>query len=100
AIYLKAVAALGVAPEEIFYVDDRPELIKQANELAIRGFVFKGAEQFKLDLASCGVNPVREPRSLTVYADGGIKPPAAFSNGGKPFKKLFKKLFFSTRENP
>ncbi len=60
AIYLKAIAALEVAPEEIFYVDDRPELIKQANELAIRGFIFKGAEQFKLDLASCGVNPVRE----------------------------------------
>ncbi|MFH0827676.1 MAG: NAD(P)H-hydrate epimerase [Candidatus Omnitrophota bacterium] len=29
------------------------------------------------------VNPVRELRSLTVYSDGGIKPPAAFSNGVK-----------------
>jgi len=27
------------------------------------------------------VNPVREPRSLMVCADGGSKPPASFSNG-------------------
>lgn len=54
-IYLKVISALGVSPEEIFYVDDRPELIAQALKLGIRGFVFKGAAQLKIDLDSCGV---------------------------------------------
>ncbi len=54
-IYRKLVSALRVMPEEVFYVDDRPELIEQANALGIRGFVYKGTEQLKLDLASCGV---------------------------------------------
>jgi len=55
-IYRKVIAILGVRPEEIFYVDDRPELIDHANALGIRGFVFKGAEQLKADLALCGIN--------------------------------------------
>ena len=54
-IYSKAISSLGVLPEEIFYVDDRPELIDQAIKLGIRGFVFKGAGQLKIDLASCGI---------------------------------------------
>ena len=54
-IYRKVISVLGVMPEEVFYVDDRLELIDQANELGIRGFVFKGAKQLKDDLASCGV---------------------------------------------
>ncbi len=54
-IYRKLIFALRVMPEEVFYVDDRPELIEQANALGIRGFVYKGTEQLNLNLASCGV---------------------------------------------
>ena len=55
-IYRKVISHLGVLPEEIFYVDDRPELIEEASKLGIRGFVFKGASQLKADLNSCGIN--------------------------------------------
>lgn len=55
-IYRKTLRALEVAPKEVFYTDDRPELVQGANELGIRGFVFKGIEQLKHDLESSGVN--------------------------------------------
>jgi FMN phosphatase YigB (HAD superfamily) len=54
-IYLKVISSLGVSAEEIFYVDDRAELIDQAVKLGIRGFVFKGVAQLKRDLAGCGI---------------------------------------------
>ncbi len=54
-IYLRVIESLGVLPEEIFYVDDRQELIDQAGKLGIRAFVFKTAVQLKRDLASCGI---------------------------------------------
>jgi len=54
-IYRRVISSLGVLPEEIFYTDDRPELIEQANKLGMRGFVFKGSGKLKADLASCGV---------------------------------------------
>ena len=54
-IYNKVISSLNVLPGEIFYTDDRPELIEQANSLGIRGFVFKSSKQLKDDLASCGV---------------------------------------------
>ena len=60
-IYHKVISALGVMPEEVFYVDDRPELIEQANALGIRGFVFKGVGQLECDLASCGVKCDENP---------------------------------------
>ncbi len=55
-IYCQVISSLGVLPEEIFYVDDREELIEEASKLGIRGFVFKGATQLKIDLDSCGIN--------------------------------------------
>lgn len=55
-IYIRAISALGVAAEEIFYTDDRPELVKSAAGLGIRGAVFCGIEQLKKDLLSAGVN--------------------------------------------
>jgi HAD superfamily hydrolase (TIGR01509 family) len=55
-IYRRVISSLGVLPEEIFYVDDRTELIVEASKLGIRGFVFKGATQLKIDLDSCGIN--------------------------------------------
>jgi len=55
-IYTKTIAALGVQAEEVFYTDDRSDLIESANSLGIRGFVFKGVGQLKEDLASAGIN--------------------------------------------
>lgn len=54
-IYIEALKALEALPNETFYVDDRPELVKQARRLGIRAFVFTGVGQLKEDLASCGV---------------------------------------------
>jgi putative hydrolase of the HAD superfamily len=55
-IYRKVISSLGVLPGEIFYTDDRPELIEEALKLGIRGFVFEGVSQLKTDLGSCGIN--------------------------------------------
>ena len=54
-IYKKALAALGVQPQETFYTDDRPELIESAGRLGIQGFVFRGVEQLKNDLMDAGI---------------------------------------------
>jgi FMN phosphatase YigB (HAD superfamily) len=59
-IYRKVISSLKVSPGEIFYTDDRPELVEQANSLGIRGFVFKSSRQLKDDLASCGVKSDEE----------------------------------------
>ena len=56
AIYRKVISVLGVKPGEIFYTDDRPELVETARRLGIKGFVFKGTKQLQADLASCGIN--------------------------------------------
>ena len=54
-IYQRTLQILEVSPQEVFYTDDRPELIRSANELGIRGFVFKDIEQLKRDLLAAGV---------------------------------------------
>jgi len=54
-IYQKVIEELGVTAEEIFYIDDRPELIQSAQGLCIKSFVFKDIPQLKRDLASVGV---------------------------------------------
>ncbi len=54
-IYNKTLKILRLTPEEVFYTDDRPELIQAARSLGIRGFVFRGAAQLKEDLLSSGV---------------------------------------------
>jgi len=54
-IYKKAIELLGAAPEEVFYTDDRPELVDSAKALGINGFVFRSADQLKKDLGSAGV---------------------------------------------
>jgi putative hydrolase of the HAD superfamily len=55
-IYQKTLEIINTEPCETFYVDDRPELISEAEKLGIRSFVYKGIEQLKKDLASCGVS--------------------------------------------
>ncbi|MDD5730034.1 MAG: HAD family phosphatase [Candidatus Omnitrophica bacterium] len=54
-IYKKVLEQLNVPPSEVFYVDDRPELIEEAGGLGIRAFVYKGIGQLKEDLSGCGL---------------------------------------------
>ena len=54
-IYQKTLDELGILPQEVFYTDDRADLIKSAQELGIKAFVFSGVNQLKDDLRSVGV---------------------------------------------
>lgn len=58
-IYRKALDVLNVDPAEVFYTDDRPDLIAAAAGMGIRAFVFKGYGQLVKDLAGCGVTAGR-----------------------------------------
>lgn len=55
-IYKKTLDILEAQPQNVFYTDDRAELVKESNLLGIRGFVFKNAEQLKQDLLTSGIN--------------------------------------------
>ena len=55
AIYKKALEELKAQPENVFYTDDRQELVDSARNLGINSFLFTGVEQLKQDLASVGV---------------------------------------------
>jgi len=54
-IYNLVVRELGVSPQEIFYTDDRPELVESAKSLGIRGCVFTDFAQLTSDLRSMGI---------------------------------------------
>ncbi len=54
-IYKKVTDLLGNKPHEIFYTDDRPELIDVAKSLGMRAFIFKDFLQLKRDLLQAGV---------------------------------------------
>ena len=54
-IYENTLKALAVPPAEVFYTDDRLELIEGARILGIRAFQFINAEQLNKDLLSCGI---------------------------------------------
>lgn len=54
-IYHKTLELLTVSPLEVFYTDDRAELVNSAGELGIRGCVFKDLEQLKKDLTQVGI---------------------------------------------
>lgn len=54
-IYNKVIRELEVSPREIFYTDDRADLIESAKSLGIRGCVFTGFEQLIGDLDDAGV---------------------------------------------
>ena len=49
-IYQKTLDILEVPPYNVFYTDDRAELIETACRLGIHGFTFKGIKQLKKDL--------------------------------------------------
>ncbi|MFH1397657.1 MAG: HAD family phosphatase [Candidatus Omnitrophota bacterium] len=55
-IYQKIISVLQCQPAEIFYTDDREELIDTAKRIGLRAFVYKGFEQLKRDLSICGIN--------------------------------------------
>ena len=55
-IYKKTLDILEAQPQNVFYTDDRAELVKESNLLGIRGFVFKNTEQLKQDLLASGIN--------------------------------------------
>ncbi|MDD4980512.1 MAG: HAD hydrolase-like protein [Candidatus Omnitrophica bacterium] len=55
-IYQEALNVLKASAPEVFYTDDRSELIEGACRLGIRSFTFTGIEQLKKDLLDNGVN--------------------------------------------
>ena len=55
-IYKKTLNILGVEPQNVFYTDDRAELIESAKNLGIKSFHFVSIEQLKIDLLNSGVS--------------------------------------------
>ena len=55
-IYKKALEVLNLPAQDVFYTDDRPELIESARQMGIKSFVFSGVEQLNLDLSNNGVS--------------------------------------------
>lgn len=54
-IYARAAELAGVAPEKIFFVDDRSENITGAREAGYDAVLFTGARQFRDDVLSRGL---------------------------------------------
>lgn len=54
-IYKETLNVLKACASEVFYTDDRVELIEGACRLGIRGFTFTGIEQLKKDLLGSGI---------------------------------------------
>jgi len=54
-IYQKVIDHLGVLPENIFYTDDRAELVDSASKLGIKSFVFTTAKQLINDLSNLNI---------------------------------------------
>ncbi len=55
-IYEKTLAILKASGAEVFYADDRPELVRSAAALGLRAFVFTGVEKLRQDLLKSGIN--------------------------------------------
>ena len=55
AIYNLVIRKLQVRPQEIFYTDDRADLVESAKSLGIRGCVFASPEQLIKDLQAAQV---------------------------------------------
>jgi putative hydrolase of the HAD superfamily len=56
AIYRRCLETLKVSPEEVFYTDDREDLVESARALGINSFLFTGIDKLRKDLFSVGVN--------------------------------------------
>ena len=60
-IYIRTMEALKVSDaRNVFYTDDRKELVEKAKELGIKGFVFTGAGQLIKDLGAVGIDAKSE----------------------------------------
>jgi putative hydrolase of the HAD superfamily len=55
AIYKKVLEELNAQAGDVFYADDRMELVESAKALGINSFQFRGIGQLKKDLESVGV---------------------------------------------
>jgi FMN phosphatase YigB (HAD superfamily) len=55
-IYQKVLQMLGVASHNVFYADDRAELVEIARRLGMRSFIFKDVEGLKNNLINTGIN--------------------------------------------
>lgn len=55
-IYRKVLETLKVLPQEVFYADDREDLIQKARQLGINGVVFSGIDKLKSDLLDYGIS--------------------------------------------
>lgn len=55
-IYKKTLEMLRVLPENVFYTDDRADLVSKAAELRIKGSVFINIEKLRKDLLSVGID--------------------------------------------
>jgi len=53
--YQKILKDLSLKPKEIFYTDDRLELVESAANLGINSFVFLGIDKLKEDLLKVGI---------------------------------------------
>ena len=54
-IYEKVIQDLKICPHEIFYTDDRAELVDSAISLGIKGYLFSDFKQLISDLQAAGV---------------------------------------------
>ena len=54
-IYKKVLVLLKAEPGEVFYTDDRKELVEQAGKMGFKASVYSGAGQLRLDLARRGI---------------------------------------------
>jgi len=54
-IFELAIKKAGVAPENIFFTDDRPENIEAAQRSGIQALLFQSETQLKRDMASRGM---------------------------------------------
>ena len=61
AIYRHAIEALGVAPREALFIDDREENLAGAEAIGIRGIRYRGVEQLREDLRAIGFSILPEP---------------------------------------
>ena len=56
-IYEDCVGGLGLKPEEVVFLDDRPENVRGADEVGIRGLLFESPDQAASELAArFGIN--------------------------------------------
>lgn len=56
-IYKKTLEVLKVPlASEVFYIDDRPELVEKARQFGLVSSVFKGVAELKRDLEGAGIN--------------------------------------------